>query len=194
MEIETDPIKRFAQLYNKILKPDVPETSAMVLSTASPDGKPSARVVLLKSFDEDGFVFYTNLESRKAAELKANPHCALCFYWEHIHYQVRVEGRAAQVSDKEANEYFATRPRDSQISAWASQQSQTLKDRQELEARFKKYERVFADKAVPRPPFWSGYRVIPEHIEFWKRRDSRLHERTVYIRENASWTIKLLFP
>ncbi|MFQ5865131.1 MAG: pyridoxamine 5'-phosphate oxidase [bacterium] len=194
MVIKTDPIRRFAQLYDKIVKPDIPETSAVVLATASRDGKPSARVVLLKEFDEQGFVFYTNLESRKAKELQVNPYCALCFYWEQIDYQVRVEGMAVRVSDSEADEYFASRPKDSQISSWASQQSTTLGERQELGARFNKYKKMFESRDVPRPPFWSGYRVLPERVEFWKRRENRLHERTLYIRENASWVLKLLYP
>ncbi len=185
--MERDPIKRFELLYNKIFDPNIPESSAMVLATASPEGKPSARVILLKGFDERGFVFYTNIESR-------NPYCTLCFYWEPIHYQVRVEGKAVQVSDTEADLYFATRPRGSQISAWASSQSRTLLGRQELETQFKKYEKLYEGKEIPRPPFWSGYRVVPERIEFWKRGENRLHERTLYIRHRSSWSVKLLYP
>lgn len=168
--------------------------TAVVLSTTGQHCKPSSRVVLLKEFDDRGFVFYTNLESRKTTELKRNPYAALCFYWESIHYQVRIEGSVEQVSDEEADAYFATRPRGSQIAAWASKQSSTLKDRSELEARFQELEKKFAGKEVPRPPFWSGIRVKPERIEFWKRYENRLHERILYIRKKDTWIRTLLYP
>ncbi|MFQ5771661.1 MAG: pyridoxal 5'-phosphate synthase, partial [bacterium] len=148
IEYEPDPIKKFKLLYHKFAKCNVPETSAVTLATATADGKPSVRVVLLKGF-----------------ELRANPHAALCFYWEAIHFQVRVEGRVQQVTDAEADAYFATRPRGSQIGAWASKQSTQIQDKNELVNRFQEYEQKFAGQAVPRPAFWSGYRVIPERIE-----------------------------
>ncbi|MFQ5754065.1 MAG: pyridoxamine 5'-phosphate oxidase [bacterium] len=194
IEYEPDPIKKFKLLYHKFAKCNVPETSAVTLATATADGKHSVRVVLLKGFDSQGFVFYTNLESRKATELRANPHAALCFYWEAIHFQVRVEGRVQQVTDAEADAYFATRPRGSQIGAWASKQSTQIQDKNELVNRFQEYEQKFAGQAVPRPAFWSGYRVIPERIEFWERRENRLHERILYIRHNNAWNIRRLFP
>lgn len=194
MTIESNPIERFRQLYHQIFQADKAESSAVTLATANPDSRPSVRVVLLKDFDEHGFVFYTNLESRKAIELKANPYAALCFYWEAIHYQVRVEGPVAQVSDEEAESYFATRARGSQIGAWASRQSSTLADRATLEQRFKQFEKEFEGKQVPRPPFWSGFRVIPERFEFWKREENRLHERILYVRKSGNWKMSLLYP
>lgn len=195
MKFEPDPIKLFALLYDKIRHLDVlEEPSAVTLATATPDGRPSARVVLLKGFDAGGFVFYTNMESRKATELRANPQASLCFYWEPIHYQVRIEGQAEQVSDEEATAYFAARPRGSKIGAWASFQSSILKDRAELQTRYKEIEEKFAGKEIPRPRFWSGYRLSPERIEFWRRGENRLHERTLYVREQKGWTVSLLYP
>lgn len=194
MKPETDPIQFFARLYEQVQQSGLPEPAAMTLATATPEGKPSARVVLLKGFDENGFVFFTNLESQKAHELKSNPYAALCFYWEPIHYQVRATGEVELVSPEEADAYFATRPRGSQIGAWASKQSAVLKDRSELEARFERYAKKFAGQEIPRPDFWSGFRLRPQRIEFWKRQDNRLHERTAYLRENGKWTAKFLYP
>lgn len=194
MQTVADPIRRFTQLYEQYLQTDSPEHISLVLATTGPGGKPSARIVLLKDFDERGFVFYTNLESRKAIELKANPYAALCFYWESIHYQVRVEGPVEEVSEEEADVYFAGRPRGSQIAAWASQQSAALTDRASLEQRFTHFEEKFEGKQVPRPPFWSGLRVLPECIEFWKGFENRLHERILYVRKNDNWEQSLLYP
>jgi pyridoxamine 5'-phosphate oxidase len=134
------------------------------------------------------------LESRKGKELKANPHAALCFYWPPLYQQARVEGKIELVSDAEADAYFATRPRGSQIGAWASKQSEVLSDREELEAQFKALEEKFSGREVPRPPFWSGFRVIPERIEFWESRENRLHDRTLYTRENGRWVSRKLYP
>ncbi len=194
MKSETDPIQLFTNLYDQVNNPDIPESAAVTLATATRDGRPSARVVLLKGFDERGFTFYTNLESRKAREILANPNGALCFYWPAIAYQVRVEGNLEQVTDEEADAYFATRPRGSQIGAWASHQSAILKSREELEARFTGYEKKFASKQVPRPPFWSGFRLVANRIEFWKGQENRLHERTLYVKENEIWTVTYLYP
>ncbi|NIR50133.1 pyridoxamine 5'-phosphate oxidase [candidate division KSB1 bacterium] len=195
MKKKSDPVALFAELYEKILQSGaLEEPSAMTLATATPDGKPSARVVLLKGYDEHGFVFYTNLESRKAAELKINPQAALCFYWEPIHYQVRIEGSVLQVPEEEADAYFATRPRGSQIGAWASSQSSQLKDRTELETRFRETEQKFEGETIPRPGFWSGFRLAPQRFEFWERRENRLHERFLYVRKNARWEMSLLYP
>jgi pyridoxamine 5'-phosphate oxidase len=190
----SDPILRFAKILDQARKTDLPEPTAAVLATAGADGRPSARVVLLKEFDERGFVFYTNLESRKAQDLKTNPYAALCFYWPPLYQQVRVEGRVEPVSDAEADAYFATRPRGAQIGAHASQQSALLESRAELEARVKMFEEKFAGREVPRPPFWSGYRLIPDRIEFWESRENRLHDRTLYARENERWLISKLYP
>jgi pyridoxamine 5'-phosphate oxidase len=181
-------------MFEQAKKAIFPEPSAVVLATADAEGRPSARVVLLKGFDEHGFVFYTNLQSRKGNELQANPHAALCFYWSPLYQQVRVEGRIEIVSDAEADAYFATRPRGSQIGAWASKQSASLKSRDQLEADFQAVEKKFAGREVPRPPFWSGFRLIPERIEFWESRENRLHDRTVYTRENDEWILEKLYP
>ena len=194
MQIEENPIKRFAELFEQMQKMDVPEPAAVTLATATSDGKPSVRVVLLKSSDESGFVFYTNLDSRKAKELRANPFAALCFYWEPIHYQVRVEGPVELVSEDEADSYFATRPRGSQIGAWASKQSAVLPKKRTLMFRFLKYQEQFLGKEVPRPSFWSGFRLIPQRIEFWQRQENRLHVRQLYNKENDSWVISSLYP
>lgn len=194
MQIEENPIKRFVELFEQMQKMDVPEPAAVTLATATSDGKPSVRVVLLKSSDESGFVFYTNLDSRKAKELRANPFAALCFYWEPIHYQVRVEGPVELVSEDEADSYFATRPRGSQIGAWASKQSAVLPKKHTLMFRFLKYQEQFLGKEVPRPSFWSGFRLIPQRIEFWQRQENRLHVRQLYNKENDSWVISSLYP
>ncbi|MCH7680403.1 pyridoxamine 5'-phosphate oxidase [candidate division KSB1 bacterium] len=194
MQIEENPIKRFVELFEQMQKMDVPEPAAVTLATATSDGKPSVRVVLLKSSDESGFVFYTNLDSRKAKELRANPFAALCFYWEPIHYQVRVEGPVELVSEDEADSYFATRPRGSQIGAWASKQSAVLPKEHTVMFRFLKYQEQFLGKEVPRPSFWSGFRLIPQRIEFWQRQENRLHVRQLYNKENDSWVISSLYP
>jgi pyridoxamine 5'-phosphate oxidase len=166
----------------------------MVLSTVDEDGQPSSRFVLLKAVDDRGFVFYTNLKSRKAVALGANPHAALCFYWPVLGQQVRIEGRAEQVSDADADAYFATRPRDSQIGAWASRQSMPLASRQALDERVTEISERFKGAPVPRPPFWSGFRVVPRVIEFWTRDVARLHARERYERVGEDWSRTLLFP
>lgn len=192
-----DPIEHFRSLLAAAQSLDrtlLPEPTAMTLSTVGADGQPSARLVLLKAVDDRGFVFYTNLRSRKGRELDANPRVALTFHWQPLEVQVRIEGVAEQVDDAEADEYFATRARGSQIGAWASDQSEPLAQDSDLDARFAAMEKRFAGRDVPRPPHWSGYRVIPARVEFWRSRPSRLHERRLFVRKGNEWRETLLYP
>jgi pyridoxamine 5'-phosphate oxidase len=167
---------------------------AMALATADAQGRPSVRMVLLKGHDERGFVFYTNLDSRKGAELAANAEVALLFHWKSLRRQIRIEGPAKPVADVEADAYFATRGRDSQLGAWASDQSRPLNSRTTFEARFEEARRRFEDREVPRPPRWGGWRVAPERIEFWSDRAHRLHERRLFTRVGEGWSEGLLYP
>ena len=191
--IEAEPLTPFRRWLDEAWKGE-PNGHAMTLATTTAEGRPSARMVLLKGVDERGFVFYTNLESRKSKELFANPHAALCFMWKSLNRQVRVEGVVELVADEEADAYFAGRPRDSQIGAWASDQSQALSSRGELERRVEDFSRRFGEAAVPRPIFWSGFRVVPARIEFWQERPFRLHDRDFFIREGERWRRQRLFP
>lgn len=170
------------------------EPVAMALATADAGGRPSVRTVLLKALDERGAVFYTNLMSRKARELAANPRAALCLYWDPLRIQVLIEGRAEPVSDAEADAYWATRPRTSQLGAWASEQSQPLSSRAVLVARFAGFSAQYAGRPIPRPPHWSGLRVVPDRIEIWRARPFRLHERILYQRRGRRWVKSLLYP
>jgi len=195
--IPADPLARFRETYALAAKIDrslVPDPSAMSLATVDEGGQPSVRVVLLKAFDDQGFVFYTNFQGRKGRHLLANPKAALSFYWPPIDIQIRVEGTVNQVAGAEADVYFASRPRQSQIGAWASRQSQPLETPTALDERVAKYEAEFAGKDVPRPEFWSGFRVRPESIEFWKNMPNRLHERHLYTRTGDRWKIETLYP
>ena len=170
------------------------EPQTMTLATATPDGKPSARVVLLRGLDDRGLVFFTNRESRKGQELRRNPQAAVVLHWWELGRQLRVEGVVEEVSEEESAAYWKTRPRGSQVAAWASRQSLELADRSELDARVAEARERFADGDVPLPPFWGGYRVVPETIELWTHRDDRLHERVRYERDGAGWTRALLAP
>jgi pyridoxamine 5'-phosphate oxidase len=195
--IPADPIERFRSVYalaEKIDRAIIPEPNAMALGTVENGGQPSVRIVLLKSFDERGFVFYTNHEGRKGRHLLAHPHAALCFHWAPLEIQVRIEGTVTKVADEEADSYFATRNRQSQIGAWASRQSEPLETPTALAERVARYEREFEGREVPRPQFWSGFRVLPERIEFWKGRPNRLHERHLYTRAGKRWKIETLYP
>ena len=191
----TDPILKFSEWLEQAKKQkSIAEPTAMCLATADSKGQPSARIVLLKAFDARGFVFYTNLESRKSHEIAQNPKAALCFHWMPLEKQVRIEGRIEPVSDVEADAYFATRPRDSRIGAWSSKQSALLPSRDELVKAVEENTAIFKGQDIPRPPFWSGWRVIPEAIEFWEQGESRLHEREVFTREGQGWDVKKLYP
>ena len=190
---EVEPLAPFRRWLDEAWKGE-PNAHAMTLATTTPDGRPSARAVLLKGLDQRGFVFYTNLESRKSKELFANPHAALCFLWKSLDRQVRIEGVVEMVGDEEADAYFASRPRDSQIGAWASDQSQPLASRAELERRVDEFLRRFGAGEVPRPPYWSGFRVVPQRVEFWQEQPSRLHDRILFIREGDGWRRERLFP
>jgi pyridoxamine 5'-phosphate oxidase len=193
-----EPIRRFLELLERaraLPREKLPEPTAFALAT-SVGGQPSVRMLLLKHVDERGFVFYTNYESRKGRELLANPLAAMCFHWQPMEIQVRVEGRTTPVEGAEADAYFASRGRGSQIGAWASEQSRTVAEADVLERRVAEFERKFEGEAVPRPPYWSGFRLSPDRIEFWKGMPSRLHRRELYSRraDGSEWTVEILFP
>jgi pyridoxamine 5'-phosphate oxidase len=188
------PIDRFNATLQRAVDEDLCLPNGATLSTVGPDSMPSSRVVLLKGADERGFAFYTNLESRKARELRANPKASLCFWWPTLEQQVRIEGTVTRIADGEADDYWETRPRGSQIGAWASHQSEPLSSREELTAEFERLEEEFAGKPVPRPPFWSGFRLVPIRIEFWTGREDRLHQRELYTRSAGGWEKTLLSP
>jgi pyridoxamine 5'-phosphate oxidase len=189
-----DPFSLFQRWLLEAGATELNDPNAMTLATATPDGRPSARIVLLKSADSDGFVFYTNTYSRKGGELAANPEVALLFHWKSLGRQVRIEGLAEPVRAQEADVYFASRPRVSRLGAWASDQSRPLPDREVLEARVREAEARFPGSTIPRPPHWSGYRVRPDSFEFWQDMPYRLHDRVVFRRADGSWRIQKLFP
>ncbi|HJO68198.1 MAG TPA: pyridoxamine 5'-phosphate oxidase [Rhodospirillales bacterium] len=189
-----DPLDQFTVWFAEAEKREPGDANAMTVATAGPEGRPTARMVLLKAFDARGFVFYTNLASRKSAELAANPYASLLFHWKSLERQVRIEGPVEPVTDAEADDYFATRNRLSQIGAWASKQSQPLNGRFELERQVARFTAKFHVGKIPRPDFWSGFRVIPERIEFWQAEEYRLHNRLVYIRDGDGWRTETLYP
>lgn len=193
-DVDPDPIVQFHEWFENAVDADLHEPNAMILATAAEDGRPSARTVLLKGYDERGFVFYTNYEGRKADEIEVNPMCALLFYWGELERQIRIEGRASRLSSEESDAYFAGRPRGSRLGAWASEQSRPVEDRSILEERVRALEAEYEGREIPRPPFWGGYRVEPDTIEFWQGRESRLHDRLVYRRSGGRWKIVRLQP
>ena len=193
-DLAPDPTEQFRLWFAESLAASLHEPNAMTVATATADGRPSARVVLLKSFDERGFVFYTNYEGRKGVELGENPYCALVFYWGELERQVRIEGRASRVPGEESDAYYESRPRGSRLGAWASAQSREVGDRADLEERLRGLEAEYEGREVPRPPFWGGYRVEPEAVEFWQGRESRLHDRLVYRRAADGWEVVRLQP
>jgi pyridoxamine 5'-phosphate oxidase len=194
-EIDRDPIRQFQIWLDDAIAANIPLAEAMTLATVMPDGRPAARMVLLKQVDQSGFVFFTNYRSAKARQLDANPYAALVFYWNLLERQVRVEGGVVRTSAEESREYFRTRPRESQIGAWASEQSEVIGSRDVLEQRAQELEALYCDREIDCPEHWGGYRLKPERIEFWKGRLGRLHDRILYERDSSGlWTISRLAP
>jgi pyridoxamine 5'-phosphate oxidase len=191
---ETDPFRLFAGWLEEAVRSEPNDPTAMTLATVGADGAPAARMVLLKGHDPRGFVFYTNRDSRKGTELAATRRAALLFHWKSLRRQVRIEGSVEDTTDAEADAYFASRPRLSRLGAWASDQSRPLADRATLERRLAEAEARYPDAAVPRPPYWSGFRVVPARFEFWQEAPFRLHDRTVFTRDGTGWAIGKLFP
>jgi pyridoxamine 5'-phosphate oxidase len=193
-ETAEDPIEQFQQWFREAQEAKVHEVNAMNLSTASADGRPSSRIVLLKEITEKGFAFYTNYESSKGRQIAENPFAAITFFWPELERQVRLEGRVEKISAELSDEYFSSRPRASQLGAWASPQSREIPDRKILEEREKSYKEKFGQGPIPRPPHWGGYELIPDHVEFWQGRPSRLHDRLVYEKDVSGWVRKRLAP
>ncbi len=191
-----DPIERFLELFERARRDEPFDATAAALATATPSGQPSVRVVLIKQIDERGFCFFTNYGSRKARELDSNPRAALASYWPSIHQQARVEGRVERLSAEESDAYFATRPRGSQLAAWASRQSEPLESRRTLMSRYLKLQWQHGQDDIPRPDFWGGYRLVPDRIEFWSNRTHRLHDRIAYVRtaDGDGWERIRLYP
>jgi pyridoxamine 5'-phosphate oxidase len=190
----SDPFELFATWFQEANEKEINDANAMALATVGPDGMPSSRMVLLKGYDSSGFVFYTNLESRKGVQLLGHPKAALLFHWKSLRRQVRIEGNVTPVSDAEADAYFDSRPRQSQIGAWASDQSRPLESRFALEKRVAAFGAKYGIGTVPRPPHWSGFRVAGERMEFWQDGAFRLHDRLVYHREDGAWRTERLYP
>jgi pyridoxamine 5'-phosphate oxidase len=188
-----DPISEFIGAIERANARGV-DTTPVALATADANGRPSVRMVLLRGIDERGFVFHTNYKSRKAREIEDNPYAALCFHWPTLEEQIRIEGAVERLTADESDDYFAGRPRESQLGAWASAQSEILASREKFEEEYGATETRFHGQPVPRPPFWGGYRIAPSHIEFWYGRTARLHDRILYLREGSNWTVQRLYP
>ncbi|HEY9695095.1 MAG TPA: pyridoxamine 5'-phosphate oxidase [Oculatellaceae cyanobacterium] len=194
-DVDSNPFKQFQKWFDQALAAQLPEPNAMTLATVSQDGKPRARIVLLKNFNEQGFVFYTNYNSQKGQEIAQNPWAALIFWWAELERQVRIEGSVEKVTKSESDEYFHSRPVGSQLGAWASQQSQVIDNREVLEHQLQELEEIYQNQNIPRPTHWGGYRIVPQTIEFWQGRTNRLHDRLCYsLQEDHTWVIKRLSP
>ena len=194
-DLDPDPIKQFSNWFTAAIEAEIRDVNATSLATAGHDGKPTVRIVLLKGFDSDGFVFFTNYESEKGVQLEANPYAALAFYWIELDRQIRISGKAERTSREESERYFRSRPIGSQLGAWASRQSEVLDGRRVLDARMAEMTEHYADKPIPLPPHWGGYRVKPDVIEFWQGRPNRLHDRFRYrLQSDGSWLIERLAP
>lgn len=195
LDLDADPFEQFARWYGHAQAAGIVDHAAMSLATCSPDGRPSARIVYLRGFDRRGFTFYTNYSSRKGCDLAHNPFAAICFYWKELERQIRMEGRVEKVSSEESDRYFAGRPPNTQLGAWASQQSEPLESGPLLQSRVEEFRRRFADQEIPRPPYWGGYRLSPDRFEFWQGRPSRLHDRFAYLlQSDGAWSITRLNP
>lgn len=192
--VEKYPIKQFEKWMHEAIKSEVPEVNAMTLATTGKDFKPTLRIVLLKEFTEKGFTFFTNYHSKKGNDMAQNPHVAVNFFWIEMQRQVRIEGVIEKISEKDSEEYFKTRPRESKLGAWVSEQSTVIKNRTVLEDKFAELNKKYPDNNVPRPPYWGGYLLKPNYIEFWQGRMSRLHDRIVYKQEGNNWIIQRLAP
>lgn len=193
-DVQLHPIHQFSKWWDEAILSKIEEVNAMTLSTVTKEGKPSARIVLLKGFDDTGFVFYTNYESDKGKQLHERPFASLVFFWKELERQVRIEGACVKVSDHESDEYFHSRPQGSQLGAWASAQSSIIEGRHVLEEHLNDLEHRFSTGTIPRPPHWGGFRVIPDKVEFWQGRSSRLHDRILYQKNADSWSISRLAP
>ena len=194
LDVDLNPFVQFQQWFEQAVKAELPEPNAMALATATPDGRPSVRMVLLKGFDERGFVFYTNYEGRKSVELAANPQAAVLFFWVELERQVRIEGTVEKTSKQESDEYFKTRPLESRLSAWASRQSSIIPSRSFLEQKMSDLEHRYANREIPLPPFWGGFRIQPQVFEFWQGRENRLHDRVRYMLQGGVWHIERVSP
>lgn len=194
-DVDKNPIKQFEKWWQEAIDSQIDEVNAMTLATASSQGIPSARIVLLKGYDANGFVFFTNYNSHKAGDIEGNPNACLVFFWKELERQIRITGTIEKISEKESNEYFQSRPLISRIGAWASDQSSVIDSRESLEEKFKILEQTYSNKEIPKPPHWGGYRVIPRQIEFWQGRSGRLHDRIEYTLEKENiWVFKRLSP